>query len=120
MAVDETVSSPTAVELTSKTGDDSDLSIACTLQPPDIQNRLDAWQAALAPVVARELIDTGVRLVLPSSTSLPLLAELAAAEQECCTFFRFAITVDSRGIALEVTAPAHAINLVYSVFGRPE
>ena len=41
------------------------------------------------------------------------------AEQGCCTFFAFAITIDDRGIALEVRAPADAADLVTAVFGAP-
>jgi len=81
--------------------------------------RFEAWQAALEPVIARAPIDNGVRLVLANSASLAALAELIVAEQECCTFFRFAITVDARGFALEVTAPVEAIDLVYSLCGAP-
>ena len=43
--------------------------------------------------------------------------ESIAAEQECCMFFRFAITVDTRGVALEVTAPVAPIDQVCSLFG---
>ena len=45
------------------------------------------------------------------------LARLAAAEQHCCSFFRFAITVDGRGVALEVAAPSDALDLVSALFG---
>ena len=40
-----------------------------------------------------------------------------AAEQDCCQFFRFAITVDTRGVALDVRAPADAFEIVESMFG---
>lgn len=39
------------------------------------------------------------------------------AEQACCMFFRFVVTVDDRGAALEVTAPAAAPEIVHSLFG---
>jgi DNA-binding transcriptional MerR regulator len=117
--VDETVSSATSVQLTAKTLNASDPPIACTLADADMPARLEAWHDALAPVIARTGIDNGVRIVLPNGDSLAQLAELVAAEQECCMFVRFAITVDTRGVALEVTAPAEAIDLVYSLFGTP-
>jgi len=93
--------------------------VACTLAASDVPARLEAWQAALATVTTRAWIDNGVRLVFESGASLPALAELVVAEQECCTFFRFAITVDTRGVALEVTAPAEAIDLVHALVGTP-
>ena len=44
---------------------------------------------------------------------------LVAAEQDCCQFFRFAITVDTRGVALEVRPAGDAIEIVESMFGSP-
>jgi DNA-binding transcriptional MerR regulator len=116
---DETVSSPSPVQLTAKPLTASDPPIACTLAASDWPARLEAWHDVLAPVIARAGIDNGVRIVFPNGDSLAQLAELVAAEQACCTFFRFAITVDARGAALEVTAPPEAIDLVYSLFGTP-
>jgi hypothetical protein len=105
------------VPLTRKPTSSADAPIACTLQPTDVQGRLAEWQKALAPVVAREDIDGGVRLAFPPGASLAPVAELAGAEQACCAFFRFAITIDERGAALEVTAPAEALEIVNSLFG---
>jgi hypothetical protein len=45
------------------------------------------------------------------------LMRLVAAEQDCCQFFQFAITVDQRGIALEVRAPADAQAIITTIFG---
>lgn len=42
---------------------------------------------------------------------------LAAAEHQCCAFFSFAVTIDERGTALEVSAPADAAAMVEAVFG---
>lgn len=117
--VDGTGSSARSVELTAQPLNASDPPIACTLAASDMPARLEAWDAVLAPVIARASIENGIRLVFPTGASLAPLAELTAAEQECCMFFRFAITIDSRGTALEVTAPAEAIDLVYSLFGTP-
>ncbi len=50
---------------------------------------------------------------------LPELARLVAAEQRCCAFFAFAITVDARGMALEVRAPEGAGAVIASLFGPP-
>lgn len=93
--------------------------IACTLGASEVPARLAEWEAVLAPVVSREPLDNGVRLVFPAGVSLAALVDLAAAEQACCGFFRFAVTLDSRGAALEVGAPPEAIDLVHSIFGQP-
>jgi MerR family transcriptional regulator, copper efflux regulator len=96
-----------------------DPSIVCTLGAKAMAARVVQWQTALADVVSRERIDGGVRLVLSADASLGALLELANAEQDCCRFFRFAMTIDSRGAALEVRAPAHATEIVHSLFGEP-
>ncbi|MFM2071566.1 MAG: hypothetical protein RLZZ623_1829, partial [Actinomycetota bacterium] len=44
---------------------------------------------------------------------------LVAAEQHCCQFFTFAITVDGRGVGLEVRCPAAALPVLESLFGLP-
>jgi hypothetical protein len=44
------------------------------------------------------------------------LARLVAAEQHCCAFISFAITVDQRGVALEVRAPDGADRIVTTLF----
>jgi len=65
-------------------------------------------------------VDGGVRLELDSTTPVDRLAELVKAEQGCCAFFAFALTVDSRGVALEVRAPAEGLAMVHSLFGEPK
>lgn len=92
-------------------------SIACTLDAAQMPGRLEEWKGLLTHVVAREAIDGGVRLQFDSSAPMEQLARLAGAEQDCCGFFAFAITVDSRGVGLEVRAPAEAQSLVASLFG---
>ena len=68
-------------------------------------------------VERREQIDGGVRSVFAPTVPHAELIRLVAAEQDCCQFFQFAITVDTRGIALEVRAPEDARPIVESMFG---
>jgi MerR family transcriptional regulator, copper efflux regulator len=91
--------------------------IACTLSPESMGGRLDQWRALLAHVTRRESLDRGVRAVFGAATPLDELIRLTAAEQDCCRFFDFAITIDGRGIALEVRAPDAALPIVQSLFG---
>jgi hypothetical protein len=93
--------------------------IACTLSAGSMKGRIADWQSLLAHVVRREPIDGGVRSVFSPSVPIGDLMRLVAAEQDCCQFFRFAITVDTRGVALEVRAPADAFEIVESMFGTP-
>jgi len=47
------------------------------------------------------------------------IARLSVAEQDCCRFLSFAITVDDRGVGLEVRAPDAAMTVVHALFGVP-
>ena len=93
--------------------------IACTLGSQSMRGRLDEWQRLLAHVVRRDPIDGGLRATFGPGTPLDELMRLAAAEQDCCQFFRFSITVDTRGIALEVRSPDDATPVLQSLFGTP-
>ncbi len=108
-----------AVELINKPATGEATPIACTLEPQSLHGRLDEWQTLLAHVSRREQIDDGVRVTFATATPLDELVRLTAAEHDCCQFFRFAITVDGRGIALEVRAPAEALDVVHALFGGP-
>lgn len=92
--------------------------IACTLAPEQIPGRLDHWNAVLAGST-RTSCDGGVRLVLGDDAPIGEIARLAAAEQDCCRFFSFRLTIDARCTALEVTAPDGAIDIVHAAFGAP-
>ena len=94
--------------------------IACTLGSESMRSRLEDWQSLLTHAVDRREIDGGVRVEFEAGVPTDELMRLAAAEQDCCQFFRFAITVDTRGIALEVTAPPDAGPIVESLFGAVE
>lgn len=108
-----------AVGLSTKAALAGEPAIACTLSAGSMQGRIADWQSLLAHVEGREPIDGGVRSVFASSVPTDDLIRLVAAEQNCCQFFRFAITVDTRGVALEVRAPEDALSIVESMFGAP-
>lgn len=94
--------------------------IACTLDAGAMPDRLAAWQTILDLARARTATDDGgLRLEFDDTLALGELTRLVEAEQRCCAFFSFAITVDARGIALEVRAPDDASEVVAALFGRP-
>lgn len=111
-----------AVSLSSKPAarQAEDTPIACTLGAASLPGRLEDWQSLLSHSMGSTRIDDGVRVQLAPTTPLDELIRLVAAEHDCCQFFRFAITVDSRGVGLEVAAPADALPIVESVFGNPQ
>lgn len=93
--------------------------IACSL-PDDtaMAGRLGEWAAALAGAVGREPLDGGgVRIALGPGVDLATLAVLVEAEHRCCPFFAFTITVDGRGVALEIRAPVGADDAVVALIG---
>jgi len=93
--------------------------VACTLDAAQLPNRVREWQDLAGHVAGRVTIDGGVRLELDAATPLDQLAKLMKAEQGCCAFFDFALTVDRRGAALEVRAPAEGMAMVEALFGAP-
>ncbi len=97
-----------------------DPAVACTLPSEAIAGRLDDWRRLLDSVVERRPLDGGIRLLLDPGVSPTELWRLTTAEQTCCAFFAFAITVDQRGVALEVRAPAEAAELVATIFGSAD
>ena len=96
---------------------DDQVPIACTLGVDSLEGRLAEWRAVLEQVVARQPLDGGVRLELHHDVDVADLSRLAAAEQDCCRFFSFSITIDGRGVALEVRAPSDAQAVVAALFG---
>jgi hypothetical protein len=81
--------------------------------------RIERWQTVLHDVATRvQTPDGRLRLEFNDRIDLAELAQLVAAEQGCCSFFSFTMTIDARGIALEVDAPASADELVVAVFGK--
>jgi hypothetical protein len=91
--------------------------ICCTLGADEREDRVEAWREVLAGAVDRTAIPGGLRVSFGADAPLAALARLAGAEHECCRFFSFALTIDGRGAALEVTAPEDAAPLVDSLFG---
>ena len=106
------------VELTAK-ADGFEPPVACTLDASDVPARVAEWRDALGSVTGREVIPGGLRLLLTPDAPAERITTLMVAEQGCCAFFRFALTVDQRGLALEVTAPADAAPVVAELFGEP-
>src|SRR6266702_444152 len=81
-----------------------------------VKHRLRTLVAAKSGGAFARIAD-GVRVEFGSDAPLAELARLANAEHECCRFFRFAITVDARGVGFEVTAPDGAEELDATLVG---
>jgi DNA-binding transcriptional MerR regulator len=98
----------------------TDPPIVCTLPPSAIRDRATAWQSALSGARSRTRTSDGrLRIEFDTRITFSELGALVAAEQECCSFFRFALIFDDRGIALEVDAPDAAQEILDALFGTP-
>ena len=96
----------------------ADPPLVCTLPVEEMPDRMDGWKAVLAHVTRRDRTsDGGLRLSLDGVAVLDEVTRLAVAEQGCCAFFAFSITIDDRGVALEVRAPGDAAEILAAVFG---
>jgi MerR family copper efflux transcriptional regulator len=109
---------PVVVELTHKAvAARADEPVACSLGAGDVQTRIAEWRTVLDHVTERSAIEGGLRLVLDAAAPLDDLLRLVGAEHDCCPSFSFAVTIDGRGTALQVTAPGDAADMIEAVFG---
>ena len=110
-------SGATAVPLIAKTDATTAVPIACALGAGEMSSRLDEWNTLLQGVVARHGLADGLRLEFAPGVDVTEVARLANAEQGCCQFFDFALTIDARGFALEVHAPPDGQAVLVGLFG---
>lgn len=91
--------------------------VACSLEPDLVNERIDDWNRVLGLATDRSPLPDGVRVGFDRSVDITELARLAAAEQSCCSFFRFDIGIRADGATLDVTGPDEAQDVIASVFG---
>lgn len=92
--------------------------IVCSLDPGRVSGRVEDWNRVLSKSASSSAIEGGVRVHFDHDADIVALAELAAAEQDCCSFFRFEIGIDADGVSLDVTGPDEARDVIASVFGK--
>lgn len=91
--------------------------IACTLSGDEIGDRLAQWEATVSAATNRSSIDGGTRLRFGRDVDIGALGALVAAEQDCCRFFAFTLTVTADYVALDVTGSAEAQPIIDSLLG---
>jgi len=91
--------------------------IACTLSGDEIGDRLAQWEAAVATANELTSIDGGTRLRFERDVDMAALVALIAAEQDCCRFFTFTLTVASDLVVLDVTGPDDAQLVIDALVG---
>lgn len=102
--------------LTSRPGGAAE--IACTLDSASVGDRVAEWREVVNRATARDSVDNGVALQLPSDpVLLAEVSRLAAAEADCCAFFDFTLQITHVGVRLEVRAPDDAQPVIAAMFG---
>ena len=80
--------------------------------------RLADWQAIVGSADRSEATEGGIRLGFPPGTDVGAVAALAAAEQTCCQFVTFRLTIGA-ATTLDVLGPPDALPLIESLVGAP-
>jgi hypothetical protein len=93
--------------------------IACTLGAGEMEGRIADWQEALREVTWRKSVEGGVRIHLPRTTPIARLASLIEAEQTCCQFFTFTLSIGIDVVTLDVTGPDGAEDIVQALVDAP-
>jgi len=91
--------------------------IACTLSSDRLSDRLGEWQDLLRLAVGRVPVPGGGRVRFDRSIDVGAVGSLIAAEQECCQFFTFSLTVGVDEVVLDVTGPAEAQPIIDVLIG---
>ena len=89
--------------------------VACSLDAASARSQLEEWRRVLGAVVS--IVEwpepTSLRMgILGDAASVTALLALAEREVACCPFFRFALEVDARGLALVVSVPVDAVPIL--------
>jgi MerR family transcriptional regulator, copper efflux regulator len=104
----------TAVTLGRKPVTADDVPVSCTLSPAAAKDRVAEWQRLLdGSVASRSSIAGGIQLAFHATVDVVELMQLAVAEQDCCRFFSFAITVDHRGVGLDIVGPTETLEPLF-------
>jgi hypothetical protein len=80
--------------------------LACTLEGPDLVERIEAWREVAALATTRRVEDGRVVALYPKDPRILVrLRELIAAEAECCAFLRFDVDETPDAIVTELRLP---------------
>jgi hypothetical protein len=78
----------------------------CSLQGPDLLDRVEAWQEVVTRATRRGVENDRVVAVYPKDARLlGRLRELVAAEAECCSFLLFDVEETPDAIVTELRLP---------------
>jgi DNA-binding transcriptional MerR regulator len=91
--------------------------IVCTLGADELPGRVADWRSTLTAATAREETPGGVRLRFDrATTDVAALAGLAAAENDCCRWATFTITIAPDDLTMDVTGSPAARSSIVSAY----
>lgn len=96
------------------------LPIVCTLDVDggDLVGRAGEWDTILAHATGRETTGEGIAVTFAHDIARTAeLARLLAAEYSCCSFASYHLTIDARGVRMEIHAPAEGRDALAAMFG---
>jgi hypothetical protein len=94
--------------------------IVCTLDADggDLTGRVVEWHCLLGQATGREAIEGGIAVTFEHDVARTAeLARLMAAEYACCSFASYHLTIDARGVRMEVRAPEEGRDALVAMFG---
>jgi DNA-binding transcriptional MerR regulator len=92
--------------------------VTCTLSGAQLTARTERWQDLMRQCETRQQAPDGLRLIFPLTSELAgEIASLAAAEQQCCSFFDFTLQLTAATLVLTVRAPEAADDVLAALFG---
>jgi hypothetical protein len=99
----------------------ADAPIACTLDPRDMQTRIDEYRAVFQRIVHAERFDHGFAWRFRWDADVEVqVRSLVAKEQQCCLFFRFDVRRDDADIVWETRGDDRAAAVLEEFFHLPE
>jgi hypothetical protein len=102
--------------------DYDDIPLACSLSDPELRERAATLLSQFkSRVIAMEKLPGGYAFsIAGDKRSIVALAELIAAERECCRFLAFELTAEPNmgPVTIRVTGPSGAKELLKTIFCR--
>lgn len=99
------------------TASNSETIIACSLNASDFKGRIAGVRSLASRALVRADRQSPLRLRLVyAATALAEVEELAANESQCCSFLDFALSHDTAGVYLAITAPIEALDVADQLF----
>lgn len=114
---DDTNAFHQSVALGARRNDRDAPAIACSLSAHEVGDRLAQWRATVSNAIGREPTDGGTRLSFGRDADIAGVAALIAAEQDCCRFFTFTLTVGVDSVVLDIVGPADAQPVIDALIG---